>query len=335
MRGALAACLLAACAPPPPPAPIAATLPSAASSAEVIASAAPPPAAVPPRGHEVELTVDAEVARLSRALRGVVSNVEPRPVERGFAQVTTVQYRTDRRTPGAWTLVESPTMGLHHPPAPAEPDEPCRQPLAPGARVKGARGLGVELRVVGGAHELWVGAQKPLKARLPVGASHGACLGPDGTRAWVSWSTRATPPELFSVSLRDGNARPLRSDARPRLAWVASRRAPRLGRSVTLFTEGPEAAWSALGALLDAVGFEVTRARLAAGEAPRVVADARTFVVTTSPEERCDSATVLIGAPREALVAAAERGDCGYSVADGEDPVPDAWARVVALAARD
>ncbi|MCC6649405.1 MAG: hypothetical protein IT374_28030 [Polyangiaceae bacterium] len=340
MKRALAACLVGACAPAPaaPPAPIAPSAPAASLQQPVAPASATSEAAPPPPVREITLSdAELEPARLlARALRTVASNIDPRPVERGFAKVTTAQYRTDRRTPGAWHLVESATMALHHPPTPAEVDEPCKSPLGVGASVKGARGLDAELRLVsGGAHELWLSSPKPRRAKLPVGASHGACLGPDGTRVWISWSTRAAPPELFSVSLRDGNARPLRADARAQLAWVTSRALPRAGRRVTLTVDAPEAAWSPIDALLRASGFDVDRARGAHGAPARVQIGERAIVLSPPPTERCDRATILVGEARDALLLAASRGDCAISVAGGEDPVADLWARVVALAARE
>ena len=339
MRRALAACLLSACgATPAPPAPPPAALPvPAVSEAPVDEPPAPPPAQRAPRGRKVEPSAAEleEPGRLARALRAVVSNVDPRPVERGFTKTTTVQYRTDRRTPGVFGLVESPSMALHHPPSPAETDEPCRRPLAPGGRVRGVLGLGAELRVVGEAHELWLDRAKPRRVDLPPGASHGACLGPDGTRLWVSWSTRASPPELLSISLRDGNTRPLRADARPQLAWVASRAAPRAGKKVTLATHGSTSAWSPLVALLQARGLDVERVRAADGEPERVVVGERVVVLAAVAGVRCDGATTLVGWDEAALAAAADDGDCAWTLAVGDDPVPDAWARVAALSTRD
>lgn len=293
---------LAACSAPPtlPSAPVApAAAPSPEPSAEPAPSAEELPAPVPEvRTVAAEERYDGEramrVARLAaagRALFDAFSDVSPQPVTRGYTQQTWVQYRTDRRTPGTFAWVEAPTMALHHPPVVAAQVEPCKTPLAVGATVRGARGE-AELVRTPDHDELRVGTAPPLAlVRLPRGASHGACLGPDGTRVWVAWSTPEHPAELFSIGLKDGAIRALRNEAHPVLGTLGDARAESIAlgggpaallapakqparATVVVPADEPLASWSALARLGPEAGVRVVRVpRAAAG---RALAEART-----------------------------------------------------------
>ena len=205
-------------APPPPPA-------NAAEPAPVDEPPQPPPA--PPTEVVYEGARARRLERLTRVARGVVDafgNVSPQPVVRGYTEVPHVQFQTDRREPGAMRWVESPTAALHHAVAVAAKVEPCARPLAPGGEAR----LGdVLVRLVRGDDhdEVRVGEKKVIVAKLPRGASHGACVDGEGTRVWLSWSTPTSPPELFSISRRDVVTRPLRLDARPGLSLLGDARA--------------------------------------------------------------------------------------------------------------
>lgn len=335
MRRAAAALLLAGCASPAPNAPVEpVTTPSAPTPPVADASVEAPQLPPRKRGRKVDVD-DAQrttALAITRALRSVAANTDPRPVERGFAKVTTVQYLTSRRSPDTPLLVESPSMGLHHPPEPAVADEPCKQPLVVGGHVKGVRGFGASLKSTDDAHELSLDGKRPPTVRLPKGESHGACLGPDGTRLWISWSTTTSPPELFSVSLRDGAARPLRSDARPQLAWIGEVAAVR-GR-VIVVSPGATAGWLPVARALEAAGLAVERRRTAPTEMPgvRVVVGDKTLWLDPPDDAPCSPETVLVGLDAARTEATAERGDCAWTAADGPDHVADAWARIVALA---
>ncbi len=297
-RLALMGCaLFAACAPrvADPPGPLLAS--SASASASVAASSAsadprasasvapverastaPPGASLPralPGGDPARI---AQLAFLARALLDTFDNVQPRPVTRGYTQQTWVQFETDKRTPGELRSVEAWTMDLHHPPSPASPFEPCKAPLAPGQSVEGV-GRGSARLERDALHDtLFVSSwrRRDVPAALPRGRSHGACLGPDGTRVWVAWSTPDAPPELFSIALDSGKPRALRMDARPGLATLPPMKVAEAPGGLTLtpagsaratvfvVEEGPVFGWSRAARFLVAAGIAVRR-----GGAPR------------------------------------------------------------------
>lgn len=287
-RAWLAVAGLAACAPtepkpatpPPPPA-------SASTEASAPASSSAPPAAsssaapAPPRPKAIAGSDAARVAELvplARAVLDTFDNVEPQPVVRGFTQETWVQWRTDKRTPGVFRWVEASTMDLHHAPHPADPVEPCKKPLAPGATVEGGPTMRATLQRGKDGDTLLVTSwrKKDRKAALPKGRSHGACFGPDGTRVWIAWSTPEAPPEVFSVGLDSGEARALRKDARPALSILPPLTVTTDDASVTLspkgtpkarvvlVEDGPFLGWSRTARFFAAAGIAVRR-----GGAPR------------------------------------------------------------------
>jgi hypothetical protein len=162
---------------------------------------------------------------LASAVFEAFANVAPRPVTREYAQQPWVQFQTDRRRSpsGAWSPAsfvwhEAPVRVLHGAAVAATTEEPCTTPLILDEEVKLrwgsyrlARGvLGDRLHVDNGK----------IAVGLPVGAFHGGCV-VEERRLWLSWSTPSSPPELFTVTLRDGRVRALRSEARPSLGGLA------------------------------------------------------------------------------------------------------------------
>lgn len=208
----------------PVPSPSASAAVEEVSQLDDVASPAPSASAARPVSPHA-----ARANALARAVLDAFSNVDPRPVTREFAQQPWVQHVSDRRrsvsleTPWPepmFRLREAPVRLLHGGAVDVEPSasEPCQTPIVTDedARVRWG-----SYRLDRGVAEDTLRVDKgKIPVALPRGAFHGGCV-IDQRRLWIAWSTPASPPELFTVTLRDGRVRPLRDEARPSLGGLA------------------------------------------------------------------------------------------------------------------
>ena len=132
-----------------------------------------------------------------------------------------MQFQTDRavgKPLGPFVWREAPVRVLHGRTELATTVEPCVRPLAFGERGEARGGT---FRIERGAvfDRVYVDNDK-IAVALPPGAFHGGCL-VDEKRLWIAWSTPERPADLFTITLKDGNVRRLRDEARPGLGGLA------------------------------------------------------------------------------------------------------------------
>lgn len=270
-RWPLSLCLAACSAAP------AAFVAPAPSAPSVVPSAAPTETTSVPAAVSAAPVREPDPALLALAL-GIVDafqNESPRPVVRGYGQIPNVLYRSDRRTPRQFSWFEAPEVNLHGPVSPASSVDRCARELAPPEAAPGhspASGPPDSLRLVRFPEgDSILGGSLGKRAKLGLGAVHGACVVVGRGEIWLGWSTPSSPSELVALKVSDGSVRPLRKDARPGLSQLGAINVERAGEDLLVLTpkdprgavvavrSAPLARWDGWLRLLPEVGLIVVK----------------------------------------------------------------------------